>query len=501
MNKKALITIEYNKIIKTLTSYAHSQMGKISCEKLTPDLAYDEIKDKQAETSQAVSLLYKKGSIPIGSYKDITPSLLRLKVNATLNMSELLSISYILDTCYKVKNYIKIDNIEGACPIIYQHITLLQPIKELNDAIKVAILSEDEMSDDASSTLRSIRREIKNTNDRVKQQLNHLINSSTIKQMLQDQVITMRNDRYCLPVKQEYRQQFAGMIHDQSSTGSTLFIEPMSIVKLNNELKELASREQDEIERILYDLSIQSSEYLDALQLNILTLAELDFIFAKAKLSKKLNCSEPIFNQLGYLNIKKARHPLLDQQKVVPIDIYLGKSYKLLIITGPNTGGKTVTLKTVGLLTLMGQSGLHIPAFDGSELAFFEEVYADIGDEQSIEQSLSTFSSHMTNIIQILENANYNSLVLFDELGAGTDPTEGAALAMSILQTLHKQNITTLATTHYSELKVFALSTEGIENACCEFDVTSLQPTYKLLIGVPGKSNAFAISKSLGLPN
>ena len=448
-----------------------------------------------------ISLIFRKGHIPIYNIQDIKPSLDRLTIDGTLGMGELLSIGYILDTCSKVKKYAK--NIEDtdSYNLIINKITYLQSLSDLNTDIQRCIISENEMSDDASSNLKSIRREINNINNKIKQKLNSYINSSSVRTMLQDSVITLRNDRYCLPVKQEYRQQFSGMIHDQSSTGSTLFIEPMAIVEFNNKLKELYSKEQEEIEIILQRLSIKASEYIEELQINLNTLVELDFIFAKGALSKKLNSVEPKFNTNGYINIKKGRHPLLDSKTVVPIDIYLGDSFSMLMITGPNTGGKTVSLKTVGLLTMMGQSGLHIPAYDGSELAIFDEIYADIGDEQSIEQNLSTFSSHMTNIINILNKATDKSLVLFDELGAGTDPTEGAALAMSILQNLHNQKIRTIATTHYSELKVFALSTNGIENACCEFDVKTLKPTYKLLIGIPGKSNAFEISKKLGLPD
>jgi DNA mismatch repair protein MutS2 len=500
MNIKVLKTLEFDKVIDQLKNFARSTLGKERCESLKPYDDYEMIIDKQQETAEALSMIYKQGTLPIGIFHDIRPSLHRLKVGSVLGMGDLLKISQVLDVSQRVKHYGQHEENQ----VIKQLDALfesLQPMTQLNQLLKRCILSEEEMSDDASSTLNHIRRTIKNTNERIRQQLNQLINSQSVRNMLQETVITMRNDRYCLPVKQEYRQQFAGMIHDQSSTGSTLFIEPMSVVKLNNEIKELFGKEQEEIERVLAELSAKVSEYLDVLHLNLETLIDLDFIFAKAALAKKLNCSRPEFNQKGIINIKKGRHPLLEQDAVVPIDVHLGQNFSMLMITGPNTGGKTVTLKTVGLLTIMGQAGLHIPAFDGSKLAFFEEVYADIGDEQSIEQNLSTFSSHMTNIIHILQHASVNSLVLFDELGAGTDPTEGAALAMSILQYLHRQKIRTVATTHYSELKVFALSSEGIENASCEFDVQTLQPTYKLLIGIPGKSNAFAISKRLGLPD
>ena len=372
----------------------------------------------------------------------------------------------------------------------------LQTFPEIRREISRCILSEDEISDDASSELKRIRRAMKTTNDKIREQLSVTVNSSG--DMLRDNIVTMRNGRYCLPVKQEYKSAFQGMIHDQSSTGSTFFIEPMAIVKLNNDLAELAMKEQEEIERILASISSICAPETEGLERDVILLAELDFIFAKAKLSKKMQGSEPIFDD-NYIEIKKGRHPLIPRDRVVPIDVTLGKDYRLLIITGPNTGGKTVSLKTVGLFTLMGQAGLHIPAFDGSHLRVFHEVYADIGDEQSIEQSLSTFSSHMTNTVSILKRADKNTLALFDELGAGTDPVEGAALAISILDNLLQRNVTAMATTHYSELKIYALSTDHVENASCEFDVESLQPTYRLLIGVPGKSNAFAISSKLGI--
>ena len=376
----------------------------------------------------------------------------------------------------------------------------LDALSPLAHEIRRCILSEDEISDDASTELKHIRRSIRITNDKIHSQLTGMLGGS-YRTYLQDAVITMRNDRYCIPVKAEYKNQVPGMIHDQSSTGSTLFIEPAAVVALNNQLKELSLKEQEEIKQILADLSAQASAYTDTLSENQKIMTTLDFIFARASLAMEQNATIPVFNTDGYVNIRKGRHPLLDKKKVVPIDVYLGKDFNLLIITGPNTGGKTVSLKTVGLFALMGQSGLHIPALDRSELSIFTEVYADIGDEQSIEQSLSTFSSHMTRIVSILKHADKGSLCLFDELGAGTDPTEGAALAIAILDNLHQKNILTMATTHYSELKVYALSTPYVENACCEFDVNTLQPTYRLLIGIPGKSNAFAISSKLGLPD
>lgn len=503
MNEKALKTLEYNKIIDKLAALAGSELGKEKCRELLPAAELSEIRQRQRETSDALTRLLRKGSLSFSGLKDIRASVMRLEVGSVLGMGELLGISSVLNVALRVKSYGRSEGGEedAAADSLTERFSLLEPLSPLNQEIKRCILSEEEMSDDASPTLRHIRRSVKLTNDRVREQLNAIVNASSSQSMLQENIVTMRNGRYCLPVKAEYKSQFQGMVHDQSSSGSTLFIEPMAVVKLNNELRELAVKENDEIERILAELSNQAGAYCQELKENVSILAELDFIFARASLSKGMRASEPIFNDKGYINIKKGRHPLIDSKKVVAIDIHMGKDFNLLIVTGPNTGGKTVSLKTVGLFTLMGQAGLHIPAFDGSELGVFEEVYADIGDEQSIEQSLSTFSSHMVNTVSIMKQANCRSLVLFDELGAGTDPTEGAALAMSILSYLHKRQVRTMATTHYSELKIFALSTEGVENACCEFDVETLRPTYRLLIGIPGKSNAFAISGKLGLPD
>ncbi len=499
MNEKALRTLEYDKIIARLTDLASSSLGKELCKKLHPSNDLATIQTNQTQTSAALSRIYARGSLSFYGIHDIRGSLMRLDVGASLGIEELLRISSLLDATLRVKAYSRADDKEELIDCLKELFDSLEPLSTLNNELKRCIISEDEIADDASPQLRSIRRSIKLTNDKVHEQLNSIVNSTSGKTMLQDNLITMRNNRYCLPVRAEYRSKFPGMVHDQSSTGSTIFIEPMAVVRLNNELKELSMKEQEEIERIIADLSSQSAEHLEELTVNLNCLKELDFIFAKAQLSKEMKASEPIFNTRGYINIKKGRHPLIDPKQVVPIDLYLGDTFHLLIITGPNTGGKTVSLKTVGLFTLMGQAGLHVPAFDRSELSVFDEVYADIGDEQSIEQSLSTFSSHMTNTISILDKATPNSLVLFDELGAGTDPTEGAALAMSILSYLHQRGIRTMATTHYSELKVFALTTDGIENACCEFSVETLRPTYRLLIGIPGKSNAFAISSKLGL--
>jgi len=509
MNQKALKTLEFDKVIDRLTALAHTPLGKALCTSLKPSCDIIEIEQNLLETSDALTLLLKKGSLSFSGAKDIRSSIMRLEVGSVLSIEELLAISSLLKVTLRAKSYFRKENITGngnqeeedeSLNSLVGYFSALEPLSNLNNEINRCILSEDEISDDASTTLRQIRRSIKQTNNKVHEQLNTMVNNASTRNMLQDALITMRNGRYCVPVKAEYRSQFKGMIHDQSSTGSTLFMEPMAIVKLNNELRELSLKESEEIERVLAELSNQVGEHTEELKVNQEMLTKLDFIFAKASLSKQMRASTPVFNQNGVINIKKGRHPLIDPKKVVPIDIRLGKDYELLIVTGPNTGGKTVSLKTVGLFTLMGQAGLHIPAFDKSELSVFEDVFADIGDEQSIEQSLSTFSSHMVNNISIIEQANDRSLCLFDELGAGTDPVEGAALAMSILSYLHQKGARIMATTHYSELKLFALSTPGVENACCEFDVETLRPTYRLLIGIPGKSNAFAISGKLGLP-
>lgn len=496
MNYKSLTTLEYDKIIDRLVSFAASDKAKERLKKLVPMTDIHDINAALSETSDALSRVYAKGAVSFGGVHDIGASVKRLEIGSSLNTVELLHISSLLTAAARVKNYYEdtTDSLTG-----YFH--ALEPLTPLNTEIKRCILSEDEISDDASANLRSIRRQKVLAAERIHTELNKMLNSSSVRNCLQDFVITSRSGRYCLPVKAEYKSQVPGMVHDQSATGSTLFIEPAAVVKLNNDIRELELKEQAEIEAILAELSAKASEFTDELLTDFQVLTTLDFIFAKAQMSKQYKCSCPVMNTNNYINIKKGRHPLIDPHKVVPIDIYLGKDFNLLIITGPNTGGKTVSLKTVGLLTLMAQSGLHIPALDHSELAVFDNVFADIGDEQSIEQSLSTFSSHMTNTVSILKEADAHSLILFDEIGAGTDPTEGAALAISILNDLHKRGITTMATTHYSEIKVYALTTDGVENACCEFDVESLRPTYRLLIGIPGKSNAFAISKKLGLPD
>ncbi len=499
MNEKALKTLEFYKVIDNLESYASTPYGKKYCRELKPLDNIYEIELLQRQTSDALSRIFQKGSISFSGVYDISDSLKRLSIGSSLSLIELLHISSLLKVTLRIKSYGRRDLDETQPDSLDEFFEQLEPLSPLNHEIERCILSEEEISDDASANLKHIRRAIKTSSDKIHTQLNSIMNSS--RTYLQDSVITMRNGRYCLPVKQEYKSQITGMVHDQSTSGSTFFIEPMAVVKLNNEIRELEIEEQKEIERILATLSNQAAEHTEELTGDFEILNSLDFIFARAMFSKHYNGSEPKFNDHGYINIKKGRHPLLNSKTVVPIDIYLGNEFDLLIITGPNTGGKTVSLKTVGLFTLMGQSGLHIPAFDHSELAVFKEVYADIGDEQSIEQSLSTFSSHMTNIVSFLEQADKDSLVLCDELGAGTDPTEGAALAIAILSFLHNMKIRTIATTHYSELKVFALSTDGVENGCCEFNVETLRPTYRLLIGIPGKSNAFAISRKLGLPD
>jgi len=501
MNKKVLKTLEYNKIIDRLSDCACSELGKEKCRKLEPISDLNKIKKLQKETADALSLVWQKGSVSFSGLHDISASLKRLEIGSALGAGELLKISSLLKIALRIKAFARKEDSDGEPNSLDQLFDSIEPLSNLNSEITGCILSEDEIADDASANLKNIRRQIKITNDRIHSQLNSIINSQSGRTYLQDALITMRDGRYCVPVKQEYRSAVPGMIHDQSSTGSTLFIEPMAVVNLNNTLRELASKEADEIQVILANLSILCAEHLYELKTDMDTLAELDFIFARAILAKNMKASEPIFSNNKQINIKQGRHPLLDPHKVVPIDIHLGKDFTLLIVTGPNTGGKTVSLKTVGLLTLMGQSGLHIPAFEGSMLAVFNEVFADIGDEQSIEQSLSTFSAHMVNTVNILNEADENSLVLFDELGAGTDPVEGAALGISILSFLKNIGTRTMATTHYSELKLFALSTDGVENACCEFNVETLRPTYKLLIGIPGKSNAFAISSKLGLPD
>lgn len=500
MNKKTLTKLEFYKITELLTEEATTPGGQRKCRYLKPSTDLTKIESMQEETAAAFTRIVKKGRLSFSGCYPIEDSMKRLEVGASLNAAELLRIAKILTTAARAKSYGRHETTEELCDCLDHYFDQLEPVTLLSSEIDRCIISEDEISDDASSTLKQIRRQIDAMNDRIHTTLNGLVNGS-LRSYLQDAIITMRGDRYCIPVKSEYRSKVSGMIHDQSATGSTLFIEPMAVVKLNNDLKELYGKEQEEIQVILARLSADTADYIEEIRTDYRVMTELDFIFARGNLALSMNASRPIFNNERRIRIREGRHPLIDQKKVVPISISLGDTFDLLIVTGPNTGGKTVSLKTVGLFTLMGQAGLHIPALDRSELGIFEDVYADIGDEQSIEQSLSTFSSHMTNIVHFLKKINEHSLVLFDELGAGTDPTEGAALAIAILSHLHMQGIRTMATTHYSELKIFALETPGVENASCEFDVATLRPTYRLLVGIPGKSNAFAISKKLGLPD
>lgn len=500
MNEKGLKILEYDKILQMLAEKADSAPGKKCCRELQPMTDLEKINTAQTETADALTRIFKLGSTSFGSNQEIGFALKSLEIGSTLSMPELLRIARLLDNVNRIKTYGRKDREDTPEDSLDPYFNQLTPLTQLSGEISRCILSEEEMADDASPGLKHVRRSMLLTNEKVHNQLNSMITGS-YRTYLQDAVITMRDNRYCIPVKSEYKGQVHGMVHDQSSTGSTFFIEPAAVVELNNQLRELEIQEKAEIEKVLADLSGQAAEHVQEIRNNQKLMTHLDFVFAKAKLALEQNATRPIFNTDHYIQIRKGRHPLLSKDKVVPIDIHLGKDFDLLIITGPNTGGKTVSLKTVGLFTLMGQAGLHIPALDRSELSIFTRVYADIGDEQSIEQSLSTFSSHMTSIVQILKHADENSLCLFDELGAGTDPTEGAALAIAILNFLHDRGIRTMATTHYSELKIYALSTGFVENACCEFDVETLQPTYRLLIGIPGKSNAFAISSKLGLPD
>lgn len=500
MNKRALHTLEFDKIVTILADYATCFGGRTICEHTEPCDNIEEIKQLQSQTTDALTRVLRSGSLSFSGTRDISESVKRLEIGSTLGITELLNISSVLKVAARAKAFSRKEESAAQDSIDYMF-EALEPLTPLNNDITRCIISEEEISDEASPTLKDIRRHMKLAGEQIHTQLNNIVNSQSAKTYLQDNVITMRNGRYCIPVKQEYKNQVSGMVHDQSQTGSTVFIEPMAIVKLNNELKELSVKEKDEIEVILSNLSASCAEHAAELECNYRMLTKLDAIFARAMFSKAIKGSEPVFSHDRYINIKQGRHPLIPADKVVPINIYLGKDFNLLIVTGPNTGGKTVSLKTVGLLTLMGQSGLHIPADSGSSLAVFREVYADIEDEQSIEQSLSTFSSHMTHIVEILKYADSDSLVLFDELGAGTDPIEGAALATAILSFLQNMQVRTMATTHYSELKLFALTTPGVENASCEFSLETLKPTYRLLIGIPGKSNAFAISSKLGLPD
>lgn len=500
MNKKTLAKLEYNKIIEQLIEHASSFSGKELCRRLKPMTDISAIRSAQDETAAAFTRIVKKGRPSFTGCNPVNDSIRRLEIGGVLGSGELLRICKLLETAGRARAYGRHDNADEMEDCLDGYFEQLNPVTILVNEIRHCVIDEDEISDDASPGLKHVRRAMNQINDKVHATLSNMVNGS-LRTYLQDPIITMRGDRYCIPVKAEYRSQVSGMIHDQSATGSTLFIEPMAVVKLNNDLKELYGQEQEEIQKVLARLSADAAEYTTEIHTCYTILRQLDFIFAKGALALDMNASQPIFNTEGRIYIREGRHPLLDKKNVVPITLTLGDTFDLLIVTGPNTGGKTVSLKTVGLFTLMGQAGLHIPALDRSELAVFHDVYADIGDEQSIEQSLSTFSSHMTNIVSFLKQVDEHSLVLFDELGAGTDPTEGAALATSILNHLHSRGIRTMATTHYSELKVYALSTPGVENASCEFDVETLRPTYRLLIGIPGKSNAFAIASRLGIPD
>ena len=499
MNDKALHTLEFDKIIDLLAGRASSEPGRAKCRALRPLTDLDEINMLQDETAAAVARLFAKGSISFGNTVDVGLSLRRLEMGSALNIREILEICKLLENAGLVKNYGRREREDAPEDCLSGMFNSLEGLRPVTDEIRRCILSEDEISDNASSTLRSIRRNMKAAGERIRTELTKLV-SAHAKDYLQDSIITTRDGRYCIPVKTEHKASVPGIVHDMSASGSTLFIEPASVVKLNNDIRELELAEQKEIEVILAKLSESLAESGGLIRQDYEVLSALDFIFARASLALEMNAVRPLIGDDGIIDLRKARHPLIPKKKVVPIDVRVGETFDLLVITGPNTGGKTVTLKTTGLLVLMGMAGLHIPAADRSRIALFREVYADIGDEQSIEQSLSTFSSHMTNIVEFLEEADTDSLVLFDELGAGTDPTEGAALAVAILDSLHQRGVRCIATTHYSEIKIYALRTEGVENASCEFDVATLSPTYRLLIGVPGKSNAFAISKKLGLP-
>ena len=513
MNKRSLRILEFTKILSMVNEYAASPMAKRRIDRMKPQRDIDVIRKLQEETNDALNRLNRHGNISFSGLRDIGASIKRLEVQGTLTSQEMLDIAAVLQVAKAVKQYGDGSDLTEALasrnqePVsqttndsLTERFNMLLPLEHIASEITRCILSENEYADDASSGLKNIRREIRLTNDKLHQQLDKIIKSDANRDQLQDSLITMRNGRYCIPVKQEYRSKFPGMIHDQSSTGSTLFIEPMAVVNLNNQIKELANEELLEIEKILETLSAQAATYVSDIAYDLELLTDLDFIFAKAKFARATNSTRPIFNIDGIIDIRQGRHPLLEKHTVVPVDIRLGEAYNLLIVTGPNTGGKTVYLKTLGLFSLMGQAGLHIPAMEESRLAVFDDIFADIGDEQSIEQNLSTFSSHMSNIVYIVQHATPNTLCLFDEPGGGTDPVEGAALAVSILNYLKSMGARCMATTHYSELKTYALSTDGVENASCEFDVATLRPTYRLTIGIPGKSNAFAIASKLGLP-
>lgn len=501
MEERTLRILEFVKIKDKLVSLCTSELGRELANELMPQTEPEEAERLLRETTDAVDFVLRRGRPPLGGIHDISDTLRRVELGMMLNPGELLRIADTLRAARNLKSYVSEADprADESNNHVRNLIASITPNKRIEDSIDAAVISDEEISDNASSTLAGIRRRIRAEQESLKDKLNSMIHSSKYQKYMQESLVTIRGDRYVIPVKAEYRNEIPGLVHDSSASGATVYIEPMSVVEANNNIKQLRIKEQLEIERILQELTGEVAGIIEPLKTNMTMFAQLDYAFAKARLSLDLDCVCPKLNRDKRINIKKGRHPLLDKKTVVPIDLWIGDDFTTLVITGPNTGGKTVTLKTVGLFTLMAQSGLHVPAAEGTEMCVFGNVFADIGDEQSIEQSLSTFSSHMKNIVEILSRADDMSLVLFDELGAGTDPTEGAALAMSILENLHKRGSITIATTHYSELKVYALTTNGVENACCEFDVETLRPTYRLLIGVPGKSNAFAISKRLGL--
>jgi DNA mismatch repair protein MutS2 len=499
MNERSLKKLEYHKIIHRLATHAVTTVAKERIEKLTPSSDRQTVLRWQQETTEALNMAIKKGKLPVVPLQEIYPSIKRMEIGAVLSSGEILNLAKLLNVARSLKRYYKEDKLETSYPALETYFENLAVYQNIEHEIARCIIAVDEYADDATETLYQVRKQMKTTNNKVRETLQGILHNSHYQEMLQESVITMRQDRYCIPVKVEYKNAFKGIVHDQSATGATVFMEPLGVVELNNKMRELMSQEQEEIEKILAHLTELLEGIAQELGFSFENVVALDMIFAKAEFSLKIDGREPKFNEKGFVHLKKARHPLLNQEEVVPIDVYVGDSFSTLLITGPNTGGKTVTLKTVGLFTLMAQTGMQIPAGEGSTLPIFDEVFSDLGDEQSIEQNLSTFSAHMTNLVAILEAVTPNSLVLLDEVGSGTDPVEGAALAMAILEHLRSQQIRTVATTHYSELKLYALSTEGVENASCEFDVETLRPTYKLLIGIPGKSNAFAISMKLGL--
>ncbi len=500
MQDKVFKTLEFTKIIAQLQKHASSSLGKNLSEQLTPNTDLEEVRRSQFETDQAATVYRLKGNVPLGGIFDIRSHIKRARIGGVLSPVELMETSSTLRAGRNLRRFLEdMQEAEIELPILYEYKDQLVSLNDLEKDINMAIGDNGEVLDSASDTLRHLRQQLRTNEARVREKLESMIRSSNAAKMLSDTIVTIRNDRFVIPVKQEYRSHYGGIIHDQSASGQTLFIEPQSIVQLNNTLQDIRVKESREVERILTMLSNVVGEHAEDILLNVSILAKLDFAFAKAKYAKAIHASMPIMNNQGIIKLKKARHPLIPREEVVANDIILGETYGTLVITGPNTGGKTVTLKTVGLCTLMAMAGLHVPAMDGSELAVFKSVYADIGDEQSIEQSLSTFSSHMVNIVEILETLDYESLVLFDELGAGTDPQEGAALAISILDEAHTRGAKVIATTHYPELKAYGYNKEGVRNASVEFDVETLSPTYRLLIGVPGRSNAFEISTKLGL--